>query len=116
MCRYVTADLLVGSSDPYCLLRCGSDKHKRAIKYCTLNPSWNQSFEFSVSPIQRVSGRLLIECRDHDLLSDDDFLGNATIELSEVPDDGETQAISLALEVGLYTLNAVDPQLENAWI
>eukprot|EP00740_Mantoniella_antarctica_P002132 CAMPEP_0181355426 /NCGR_PEP_ID=MMETSP1106-20121128/3892_1 /TAXON_ID=81844 /ORGANISM="Mantoniella antarctica, Strain SL-175" /LENGTH=1101 /DNA_ID=CAMNT_0023468163 /DNA_START=126 /DNA_END=3432 /DNA_ORIENTATION=- len=94
----IKADVLTGSSDPYCALRCGSDRHKSAIKYRTLNPSWNQSFEFSISPIQRVSGRILIECLDHDVLSDDDFLGNATVELSEVPDDGTTAAMSLDLE------------------
>lgn len=94
----IKADMLTGSSDPYCLLRCGSDKHRSVIKYRNLNPRWDQTFEFSISPIQRVSGRLLIECRDHDMLNDDDFLGNATVELSEVPDDGITQGLSLALE------------------
>ena len=72
---------MTGSSDPYCVLRCGSDEHRSIIKYRTLNPSWGQSFEFSVSPIQRVSGRILIECRDHDLLTEDDFLGRVVHSL-----------------------------------
>ena len=94
----VKADVLTGSSDPYCILRCGSSNCKSAIKYVTLNPRWDQTFEFAVSPIQRLTGRLLIECRDHDLLSEDDFLGTVTVELNEVPDDGVKQALSLPLE------------------
>ena len=94
----VKADVITGSSDPYVVVRCGSEKQKTAIKYHTLNPTWNQTFEFPVNPVQRVSGRMLLECRDHDLLSVDDFLGNATIELRDVPDDGSTQELSLDLE------------------
>lgn len=106
----VKADLMTGTSDPYCVLRCGSDRHKSSIKYLTLNPNWNQTFEFSVSPIQRVSGRILIECRDHDILTDDDFLGNATVELSEIPDDGEVQDLSLALEGVSHGMINIDVQ------
>lgn len=94
----VKSDVITGSSDPYVVFRCGSEKQKAAVKYRTLNPTWNQTFEFPVNPVQRVSGRMLLECRDHDLLRADDFLGNATIELREIPDDGSTQELSLDLE------------------
>ena len=60
----IKSDYLTGASDPYCIVRCGSEKHKSKVKYRTLNPAWHESFEFPVSALQRVTGRILIECRD----------------------------------------------------
>lgn len=94
----VAADAMIGSSDPYVVLRCGSDRRQSAVRTRTLNPRWNETFEFGVNPIQRVAGRFLLELRDRDYFHADDFLGNATVEMAEVPDDGSWQTLSLDLE------------------
>ena len=40
----------------------------------------------------------MFECRDRDAIGSDDFLGNATLEISDVPEDGATQEYALSLE------------------
>jgi hypothetical protein len=92
------ADVLTGSSDPYLVVRCGSAQHKTKVKSSTLSPRWGETFEIPVSPLQRLSGRVLFECRDRDAIGSDDFLGNATLEISDVPEDGATQEYALSLE------------------
>ena len=81
----VKSDVITGSSDPFVVFRCGSEKQKAAVKYRTLNPTWNQTFEFPVNPVQRVSGRMLLECRDHDLLRADDFWGTRRSSCARFP-------------------------------
>eukprot|EP01087_Luapelamoeba_hula_P017446 TRINITY_DN54_c0_g1_i3.p1 TRINITY_DN54_c0_g1~~TRINITY_DN54_c0_g1_i3.p1 ORF type:complete len:342 (+),score=104.77 TRINITY_DN54_c0_g1_i3:145-1170(+) len=80
----VSADLN-GKSDPYCILSTSpaGDKgqhQKTKIEKKTLNPSWNQSFEFNVS--DPASDYLYIILKDHDRWTHDDPLGRVTVPLT----------------------------------
>lgn len=56
-----------GSSDPFCLLMVGNVTHKSKVKRKTLNPTWNERFEFSVMHARHQ--KLTIRVIDHDLVS-----------------------------------------------
>jgi len=94
----LAADRITKKSDPYLILRCGSARFKTKIKSRTLRPTWNETFEIPVSATQRLSGRVSFECRDHDKIGKDDFLGTATLKISDVPEDGATREYALSLE------------------
>lgn len=88
-----------GKSDPYCNLRIGSEMtHTSSVRTSTLNPWWMETFCFRVDAHARLHGRLLIEVRDKDYFTNDDYLGNAAFPLSEVRGDGESYETWLPLE------------------
>jgi len=76
-----------GTSDPYCLVKYLSDKTQQVEKeyksvtiYETLNPEWNEEFEFHV---EEKKGVILIELWDHDATKDD-YLGRVVLPLEKI--------------------------------
>lgn len=90
-----------GCSDPYCIITVdGSTEQqkKTEIMSATLEPEWNKSFEFSVTPPHMwnsdssvgggpVSHYVKLEMWDHDMLNRDDFMGMVMIPLVDITDD-----------------------------
>lgn len=66
------------SSDPYVILKLGSQMAKTKVINCSLNPVWNEEFSFSISePI----GVLKLEVFDKDRFKADDKMGHAELSL-----------------------------------
>ncbi|XP_065945197.1 multiple C2 and transmembrane domain-containing protein 1 isoform X1 [Magallana gigas] len=89
-----------GLSDPYVKFRLGQEKYKSKHKYKTLNPRWLEQFSLRIFDDQ--SQTLEISVYDHDLRSDD-FMGRATIDLSEIEKE-RTHTIVKDLEDGAGTI------------
>ncbi|XP_062595963.1 multiple C2 and transmembrane domain-containing protein 1-like isoform X2 [Saccostrea cucullata] len=89
-----------GLSDPYVKFRLGQEKYKSKHKLKTLNPRWLEQFSLRIFDDQ--SKTLEISVYDHDLRSDD-FMGRATIDLSEIEKE-KTHTIVKELEDGAGTI------------
>ncbi|XP_061579912.1 extended synaptotagmin-3 [Cololabis saira] len=78
--------LVKGKSDPYVTLRVGNRHHKtRTIKE-SLDPTWNEVYEFVVH--EAPGQELEVELYDEDT-DKDDFLGRYHLDLGEVKKDKE---------------------------
>lgn len=75
-----------GLSDPYCILRVGNHKASSCIKERTLSPVWHETFVFAPNDTSAAidEGRpwILFQLYDKDLVSNDDFLGQAHLPFS----------------------------------
>ncbi|CAB4031744.1 E3 ubiquitin- ligase NEDD4-like, partial [Paramuricea clavata] len=85
-----------GLSDPYCkiVLKNESDAVIDNVKTNTikktLNPEWNQQFDFRVD---QGSQKLLFEVFDENRLTRDDFLGKVDMPLTNIPTRQENMDI-----------------------
>ena len=68
-----------GLSDPYCVLQLNNQKKSTSIIAECINPRWDEYFMFDLNSLN--FDVLNIDCMDHDKLSKDDLIGNATIEI-----------------------------------
>ena len=70
-----------GFSDPYCKVQLGKSKQRtKTIQKC-LDPQWEETFHFTARELRQCmmkSGRLVLELRDSDILSPDEFLGQVS--------------------------------------
>lgn len=69
-----------GYSDPYVKFKLHDKSHKSTIKRFTLNPAWNEKFEWFRVPVQEI-----LECKvfDNDTLSEDDMLGIVEVDIAK---------------------------------
>lgn len=72
-------------SDPYFILKVGLQKHKSSVKKRTLNPKYNENFQFSWDG----SDHLFLEVYDKDSFTRDDHMGISEIRLSSLLEGGE---------------------------
>jgi hypothetical protein len=77
---YTNAGRFEGASDPYCVLECTGSKqrHESQVRLGTQNPVWNEEYFFNTSTKAPI---ITITVKDKDVLSGDDVLGVATINL-----------------------------------
>ena len=82
----VTVQLLEGknlivkdlkSSDPYCVLTIGLQSQKSKTKYKRLNPSYQETFDFSWNGVDQLT----VEVFDKDELTKDDHMGKVEVGL-----------------------------------
>ncbi|XP_021836703.1 synaptotagmin-5 isoform X2 [Spinacia oleracea] len=75
----VAADLR-GTSDPYVKVQYGNETRRTKVVYKTVNPTWNQTFEFpdDGSPLE-------LQVRDHNAILSSSSIGNCTVEYQRLP-------------------------------
>ena len=77
-----------GLSDPYCILTCGGQKFTSKTMWKTLDPEWNQTFDFKGVLSDFLSSGIKIKVMDKDTLSFDDYLGEVEVSLQEMVEKG----------------------------
>ncbi|KAM3352473.1 hypothetical protein ACQJBY_023992 [Aegilops geniculata] len=89
----------LGKVDPYVVVQYRSQERKSTTaRDAGRNPSWNEVFRFQInSSAANVQEKLFLRIMDHDNLSSDDFLGQATINVTDL--------ISMGMESGASRLN-----------
>ncbi|EFC36468.1 C2 domain-containing protein [Naegleria gruberi] len=91
--RLVAKDIS-GTSDPYVVVRVGSSSQKTSVKPATLNPTWAQTFTFSVSDPSREM--VTFDVFDHDLIGKHDSMGSCSAPLSSLK-RGVVEKLTLSL-------------------
>ncbi|GAB1225829.1 hypothetical protein ENUP19_0263G0049 [Entamoeba nuttalli] len=69
--RGIKAADITGTSDGYVKVKVGKKKEKTKIAKPSLNPDWNETFNFQVSPKEEIQFKLY----DHDRIGKDDKIG-----------------------------------------
>ncbi|XP_044345043.1 elicitor-responsive protein 1 [Triticum aestivum] len=89
----------LGKIDPYVVVQFRSQERKSSTAGdAGRNPSWNEVFRFQInSSAANVQDKLVLRIMDHDNFSSDDFLGQATINVTDL--------ISMGMESGTSRLN-----------
>eukprot|EP00824_Muranothrix_gubernata_P009272 TRINITY_DN21846_c0_g1_i1.p1 TRINITY_DN21846_c0_g1~~TRINITY_DN21846_c0_g1_i1.p1 ORF type:complete len:1314 (+),score=387.07 TRINITY_DN21846_c0_g1_i1:460-3942(+) len=72
---------LIGSSDPYCVVKIGREVQKTEVKNKTVQPKWNAQFTMSVS---HASEDINLEVFDWDKLGKHDFMGCLSVPIAEL--------------------------------
>ena len=67
-----------GTSDPYCQVKVEKQLFKTEIVKKSLNPVWNETFDFSARVTTKV---LVFEVYDYDMIGGHDFLGGIELDL-----------------------------------
>ncbi|KAG8054784.1 hypothetical protein GUJ93_ZPchr0001g29953 [Zizania palustris] len=96
----LSGDDFLGKIDPYVAVQYRSQERKSSVaRDQGKNPSWNEVFKFQINSTA-ASGqhKLFLRLMDHDTFSRDDFLGEATIDLTDL--------ISLGMEHGTWQMNS----------
>lgn len=90
----------LGKLDPYVIMQYRSQERKSSVaRDQGRNPCWNEVFKFQInSAAANVQHKLILRIMDHDNFSSDDFLGEATIDVTDI--------VSLGAERGTYHVNA----------
>ncbi|KAL8158740.1 hypothetical protein V2J09_000277, partial [Rumex salicifolius] len=94
---------LNGKADPYVLVKMkkSETRNKTRVVHNSLDPVWNQTFDFLVE--DGLHDMLMLEVWDHDTFGKD-YLGTSVVTLTRVITEGEYSA-SLALEGAKGRLN-----------
>ena len=72
-CTNLVVGDINGLSDPYCELSCNNVTIQSSVKYRTLNPEFNETFEIDVT---NPAAFLLIKVKDKDLVGESLHLGS----------------------------------------
>eukprot|EP01137_Pigoraptor_chileana_P029768 Opistho-2@15396 len=88
-----------GTSDPYCIVSVGGQQARTRHIIKTLEPKWNESFEFDIG--QRGPWALRLTVFDWDKLGRDDYIGAAVLNVkSLVPGVHFRETVSLHARTG----------------
>ncbi|KQK10522.1 elicitor-responsive protein 1 isoform X1 [Brachypodium distachyon] len=91
----------LGKIDPYVIVQYRSQERKSSTARADQgrNPAWNEVFRFQInSSAANVQHKLFFRIMDHDNFSSDDFLGEASVNVTDL--------ISIGMERGTSQLNA----------
>jgi len=73
-----------GKSDPYVVFTCLGREERSTVKKQTLDPLWNERFEFRGLRPAFIRGGLKMKVMDKDFVGTDDPLGDAIVNLAEL--------------------------------
>ncbi|KAF3321974.1 hypothetical protein FCM35_KLT14190 [Carex littledalei] len=77
-------DFLAGKIDPYVTIQYRSQESKSSVKReGGRNPVWNETFKFMVNTSDSQH-KLVFKLMDHDTFSRDDYIGEATINVTDL--------------------------------
>jgi Ca2+-dependent lipid-binding protein len=68
--------------DPYCILCVGEQYKKTDVRKSTLNPLWNQYFDFEV--YEHEKRKVYLQVMDFNKLQNDEFMGRESIDFSDL--------------------------------
>jgi len=68
-----------GNSDPYVIIKCGTQEHETEVKFATLNPIWDETIK--IVNVNENEEYLELSVWDHDSWGDSDFIGLASVPL-----------------------------------
>jgi hypothetical protein len=77
---------LIGKSDPYAVISCGSDSSKTPVSKDNLNPVWNHEAVFPIDP--NTPATMDIRVLDSDRLGRDKPLGQLQIDIADLAENG----------------------------
>jgi Ca2+-dependent lipid-binding protein len=77
-------DIITGSSDPYCDIKCNGTNLQTSVKRSTLSPQFHENFEIDVT---NPEAKLNIVVRDKDYFGADDFMGQIELSLRDFIDE-----------------------------
>ena len=83
-----------GTSDPYVTLSVGVEVATTSVQRKTLNPVWQETLEFSANN----GNELQLDAFDWDARGDDDPMGSAVLDLSEVGETAQNERVTLLLD------------------
>ncbi|KAI3705125.1 hypothetical protein L1987_75358 [Smallanthus sonchifolius] len=88
--RGLTKSDFLNKIDPYVLIQYRTQEHKSSIaKDQGSSPQWNEKFKFRVEfPGADKQPKLVLKIMDHDTFSSDDYIGQTTIYLKELLEQG----------------------------
>ncbi|CAN6472160.1 unnamed protein product [Victoria cruziana] len=87
---------LLGKMDPYVLIQCRGQEHRSSVaRGQGSNPEWNEKLIFPVH-IPKVDDpcKLVLRILDKDTFSDDDFVGETTIYLTDLILSAEVNGVA----------------------
>jgi hypothetical protein len=74
-----------GTSDPYVVVTFAGEQKKTWPKKKTVNPEWDERFDFAVSSDDRYNADVVFQCFDKDVMGSDDDLGRFVIPCARLP-------------------------------
>ena len=92
-----------GTSDPYCVLRYGRSKAETSCVRSSLDPTWEESFEFDMdmpaSPEEGAAEAVIIDIFDRDwfigIPLKPDYIGQAKCSLEKIGDRGASRWLAI---------------------
>ena len=82
------------TSDPYCLLELGEEKHKTKHISSNLNPDWNEEFVFNVKPGQDV---ISLSVWDKNSIKKDVFMGYSFVSFHDCKQGQQSKKVKLVV-------------------
>ena len=90
-----------GFSDPYVTLHCEKHKQKTKVIKKTINPTWDESFEFTIADAN--TAELVLHIKDHETLGKNTILGIVKMPLHAVGPTMEEREFDLESKPGVRT-------------
>ena len=107
-----------GYSDPYVKLTLGNKTHKSKTIKKTLNPRWDETFSFRENNFGAIAnGTLQVDAWDWDMMSRNDALGSAQLQLGRLMQQGLESGVTIPCSVQLKDSQATPGEVffEITW-